>query len=58
MEYKFTVYIYPLDEAQAEALRERLEKLILAEVERSGNYMGPLLAEINPQETDDGETGT
>jgi hypothetical protein len=55
MEYKFEFYAYPLDEAQAEALRARLEAVILAEVEAAGKFMGPLLAE--PQEGGDGQEG-
>jgi hypothetical protein len=45
MEYKFTVFIYPLDLALAESLRAELEALILDKVEAKGLFMGPLLAE-------------
>jgi hypothetical protein len=56
MEYKFEFYAYPFDDpAQAEALRARLEAVILAEVEAAGKFMGPLLAE--PQEGGDGQEG-
>jgi hypothetical protein len=45
MEYKFTVFIYPLDLTLAEELRAELEALILERVSDKGLFMGPLLAE-------------
>jgi hypothetical protein len=55
MEYKFTVFIYPLDLARAEALRAELEALIMERVEAAGLFMGPLVAEV--QEGDDVQEG-
>jgi hypothetical protein len=49
MEYQFSVFIYPLDDAQAEALRAEIEALILEKVEAAGKFMGPLLAEVNQE---------
>jgi hypothetical protein len=57
MEYKFTVFIYPLDLARAEALRAELEALILEKVVERGLFMGPLLAEPQPQEGGDVQEG-
>lgn len=58
-EYKFTFFAYPLNPQQAEALRERLEQLIIKEVEKINCYTGPLEAVVNPQGGDHGEgTGT
>jgi hypothetical protein len=45
MEYKFTVFIYPLDLTLAEELRAELEALILERVVAKNLFMGPLLAE-------------
>jgi hypothetical protein len=60
MEYKFTVFIYPLDLTLAEELRAELEALILEKVEANGLFMGPLLAEpflAEAQEGDDVQEG-
>jgi hypothetical protein len=53
MEYKFTVFIYPLDLTLAEELRAELEALILEKVSDKGLFMGPLLAEPSPAEEGD-----
>lgn len=55
MEYKFTFYAYPLDADTAEQLRAKLEEQILQTVESSGLFMGPVLAEVSPQEAADDE---
>lgn len=55
MEYKFTFYVYHLNAAEAEAIRAKLEAVILAEVEAAGKFTSPLDAEINPQEEGDGQ---
>lgn len=56
MEYEFSVCIYPLDEAEAAALRERLQDVILAEVEACGGlFMGPVDIEPVPDEVEDGQ---
>jgi hypothetical protein len=57
MEYSFTVFIYPLDLALAEELRAELEALILERVVAKGLFMGPLLAEPQPQEGGDVQEG-
>jgi hypothetical protein len=55
MEYSFTVFIYPLDLARAEALRAELEALILERVSDKGLFMGPLLAEPYQAEAQEGD---
>ncbi len=50
-EFKFSVYVYPLDAAAAEALRARLEEVVLVEVEAAGLFMGPV-------EVEDGQEGS
>lgn len=53
MEITFSVTVYPIDgQAAAGELRERLQDLILAEIEARGLYMGPLVA---IEEAADGE---
>lgn len=46
-EYQLSFTVYPLDEEQAQQLRERLQELILKEIESSGAclYMGPLMVD-------------
>jgi len=52
MEYRFSVCVYPLDEEEARALRERLQDLLLREIEERGGelFMGP----VECEEVDDG----
>ncbi len=53
MEYRFSVCVYPLDEKEARALRERLQDLLLREIEERGRgelFMGP----VECEEVDDG----
>lgn len=52
MEITFSVTVYPIDGQAAAELRERLQEIILAEVEARGLYMGPLVA---IEEAADGE---
>lgn len=43
METTFSVTVYPIDGQAAADLRERIQELILAEVEARGLYMGPVV---------------
>lgn len=45
-EFKFSVYVYPLDAAAAETLRAQIEAVVLPVVEASGCFMGPVEAEV------------
>ncbi|MEW6651427.1 MAG: hypothetical protein AB1453_14730 [Chloroflexota bacterium] len=44
-EYQFVFIVYPLNGSQADALREAFQQAILAEIERQGLYMSPLIVE-------------
>lgn len=54
-EYKFSVCVYPLHVETVPRLRERLQELILAEIERQGLFCGPVECEVVEQEVTDGQ---
>lgn len=50
-EYKFEFCVYPLDEREAERLREEIQKWILSLVDHEGKFMGPVTMEVVDGET-------
>ena len=54
-EYKFSVCVYPLGAEFAADLRERLQELVLAEIERQRLFCGPVEYEVVEQEVTDGQ---
>lgn len=42
MEFTFSITVYPLTPEKAAELRERLQAVLLAEIEAQGLFMGPV----------------
>ena len=49
-EYKFTFFVYDLTDAEAKALQEKIESLLLNQVDAAGKFISPLNCEVNDGE--------